>query len=437
MFDIREKPRMVERAFLVRIALKNENSQESTSLLRELTDLVRTLGVPIVGTTIAHCNRPTPRLLGGSGKAEEIMESAREVNADVIVFDNNLSPGQQRNWEMLSKICVIDRHEVILDIFGQRAHTREARLQVELAQLQYSLPRLTRAWTHLSRQSGRGGTGLRGEGEKQLELDRRMVRRRIERVKTELASVRKQRATQRKERQRIPLPHAAIVGYTNSGKSSLLTKLAKANILVEDKLFATLDTTTRKIGLPDGQSLLLTDTVGFVRNLPHGLVEAFKATLEESVLADFRIHLLDVSHPQVEEFYHVTLKVLDELGADKHRMLTVFNKVDSIEERERLIPLRHRYPNALFISIHTGEGLDTLLNKLADMLQELVAAATYRLPLSRADLVAALHQTSRVLDTEYEDQHVSITALVPHRVRNRFAPYETHQISDSTNSLTV
>ena len=424
MFDVREKPRMVERAFLVRVTFKGDDPDEAGSLLDELGELVDTLGVPIAGRSLMACSRPSPRLLIGSGKAQELIAAAHEVEADVLVFDNGLTPGQQRNWEALSKVCVIDRQEVILDIFGQRALTKEARLQVELAQIVYSLPRLTRAWTHLGRQGGRGGVGNRGEGEKQLEVDRRMVRRRIERLKTELTTVRKQRATQRKERRRIPLPHAAIVGYTNSGKSSLLTRLTNADVLVEDKLFATLDTTTRKVDLPDGQGLLLTDTVGFVRNLPHGLVEAFKATLEEAVLADFRIHLVDVGHPRAEEFYRTTMDVLDELGADRSRMVTVFNKIDKVDDRARLIPLRHRFPQAVFVSARTGEGVDGLLHQLADVLRDLVAAHAYRFPMERTELLAALYQVGKVLDTRYDDTHAFVEALVPTRHCGRFAEFE-------------
>ena len=229
----------------------------------------------------------------------------------MIVFDNELSPGQQRKWEELSGMAVIDREEVILDIFGARARTREARLQVELARMEYSLPRLARAWSHLSRQQGLGG---KGEGESQLETDRRLVRRRIDQVKGELEEVRSQRATQRKQRERVPLPHAAIVGYTNAGKSSLLKKLTGADVFIEDKLFATLDPTTRRIELPGGQPLLLTDTVGFVRKLPHRLVESFKATLEEATLADFLVHLLDATQPEIFAFHRTTMEVLAELG---------------------------------------------------------------------------------------------------------------------------
>ena len=424
MFDVREKPKMVERALLVEFHFKGEDEAEAESLLDELEELVGTLGVPIVDRILVPCPRPHAKFLAGTGKAEEVVQRARRVRADVIVVDNDLAPSQQKSWEKLSGICVIDREEVILDIFANRALTREARLQVELACMEYSLPRLTRAWSHLNRQSGSGGVGLRGEGEKQLEVDRRMVRRRIDRLKRELTAVRRQRATQRKERQRVPVPHAAIVGYTNSGKSSLLKRMTGADVLIEDKLFATLDTTTRKINLPDGQTLVLTDTVGFVRRLPHGLVEAFKATLEEAVLADFRIHLIDASHPRVDEFYETTMDVMEELGADRERMITVFNKMDRVEEPGRRAVLCHRYPGAVFISVRTGEGIAALQHRLADMLRHQVDQVGYVFPSARSDLVSMLHEKAKVLDTEYDGDDVRLRAIVPHRLRDRFRAFE-------------
>jgi GTP-binding protein HflX len=297
MFDIKERPKQVERALLIGVYKDGEQKEESESLLAELDALVDTLEIPVIDRLLVKVQARNARYFVGSGKAEEIAERAKQLEIDVIVFDNGLSPAQQRNWEALTGVAVIDREEVILDIFGRRARTKEARLQVDLARMEYSLPRLTRAWSHLSRQGG--GLGGKGEGETQLESDRRLVRAQIDRLKSDLELVRLRRATQRKQRQRLPLPSAAIVGYTNVGKSALLKKLTGAQVLVEDKLFATLDTTTRRVLLPSGQSLLLTDTVGFVRNLPHRLIEAFKATLEEAVLSDFLIHVLDASHPRV------------------------------------------------------------------------------------------------------------------------------------------
>lgn len=341
MFEIKEKPKMVERALLVGVYRRGDDERIARNLLDELAELTRTLGIGIVGDQLVRIQQPQPKFFVGSGKAEEICELARELQADVIVFDNELTPAQQRSWESHSKLCVIDRHEVILDIFAKRAQTKEARLQVALARMEYSLPRLTRAWTHLSRQGG--GVGAKGEGETQLETDRRLVRKRIDKLKTELTEVRARRATQRKQRERVPVPHAAIVGYTNAGKSSLLKRMTEADVLVADKLFATLDTTTRRIELPNNRPLLLTDTVGFVRNLPHDLVDAFKATLEEAVLADFLIHVVDASQPDAIAFHKTTLDVLQELGAEEKPILTVFNKID-LAEPEQLRPLRLHFP---------------------------------------------------------------------------------------------
>ncbi|MEO8353926.1 MAG: GTPase HflX, partial [Chthoniobacteraceae bacterium] len=332
---------MPERALLVGTYVESGAREECESLLAELEELVRTLGVPIGESIVVHHREPHPRYLVGSGKAEEITALAKARGFDLIVFDHELTPSQQRNWEKLAGRPVIDRQEVILDIFAQRAQTREARLQVELARLEYSLPRLTRAWGHLARQGG--GIGARGEGESQLEQDKRRLRGQIDRLRREISSVRASRATQRKDRQRTPVPNAAIVGYTNAGKSSLLRALTQADVLIEDKLFATLDTTTRRIDLPNKQPLLLTDTVGFVRQLPHRLVEAFNATLEESVLADFLIHVLDASQPAVMSFYETTRRVLNELGAVEKPALVVFNKIDLVPDPAILSGLNRHF----------------------------------------------------------------------------------------------
>ncbi|HEY2122288.1 MAG TPA: GTPase HflX, partial [Chthoniobacterales bacterium] len=358
MLDINEKPKQVEKAFLVGVYSQAAQKGNSESLLSELDSLVDTLEIPVIERLLVRVQSPNPRYFVGSGKAEEIWERAKELGADVIVFDNGLTPAQQRNWEALTGLAVIDREEVILDIFARRAQTKEARLHVDLARMEYSLPRLTRAWGHLSRQGG--GLWAKGEGETQLETDRRLVRAQIVRLKSDLELVRLRRATQRKQRQRLPLPNAAIVGYTNVGKSALLKKLTGAQVLVEDKLFATLDTATRRVLLPSGQNLLLTDTVGFVRNLPHRLIEAFKATLEEAVVSDFLVHVLDASHPRVFDFYQTTMRVLEELGADKKRMLTVLNKMDLVKDESTLHALRLHFPEGIFVSVHSGYGLNEL-----------------------------------------------------------------------------
>src|SRR5215469_2128119 len=421
MINVREKPNRVENALLVGVFKEAVQKQDAESLLVELNSLVRTLGIPVAESLLVRVTEPSPRYFVGSGKAEEIFARSKRIGADVIIFDNELSPAQQRNLESLVGIAVIDRQEVILDIFAQRAQTKEARLQVELARMEYSLPRLTRAWGHLNRQGGE--LGGKGEGETQLETDRRLVRRRIDRLKEDLELVRSRRATQRKKRVRLPLPNCAIVGYTNAGKSALLKKLTGAQVLVEDKLFATLDTTTRRVELPTGQGLLLTDTVGFVRNLPHRLVEAFKATLEEAILSDFLVHVLDASHPQVYDFCSTTLKVLGELGADSKKMITVLNKVDCITDESTLHALRLHFPDSVFASALTGEGLDELLHRMAEMLSDRVAKVEVALPLDRTDLLSLLHRASRVLSVDYEQGHVNVVATVSPRVYARMEPY--------------
>ncbi|MBM3855562.1 MAG: GTPase HflX, partial [Verrucomicrobia bacterium] len=352
-----DKPARLERAFLVGVQTPAMAAGEAAELLAELKELVENLRIGVTRTELVALRRATPALLLGSGKAQALAELARADGADVIIFDESLSPAQQRNWEELSGLAVIDRQEVILEIFADRAHTREAILQVALARMEYSLPRLTRAWTHLSRQRGRGALG--GEGETQLEQDRRIVRDRIAHLKRELASVVQHRGVQRRRRQRVPVPTCSIVGYTNAGKSTLLNALTGAHVHVADKLFATLDPTTRQVVLRGNQKLLVTDTVGFIRRLPHDLVEAFKATLEEVVVADFLIHVLDVTNPHVEHHHATTLAVLAELGAAGKTIVTVFNKVDAAAPA-MLARARRLAADALFVSALARTGLDQL-----------------------------------------------------------------------------
>ncbi len=423
MAEIAEKPTALGlSAFLVGAHIGAATAAEGKSLLAELGELVWTLGLPIVGETLVKVAKPQAAHWIGSGKAKEIAAKARELGAGVIVFDNELSPGQQRNWEELSGLAVIDREEVILDIFARRAQTREARLQVALALAEYSLPRLTRAWSHLNRQQG-GGLGGKGEGESQLEIDRRLTRRRIDKLREELAEVRSQRATQRKRRQRIPLPRASIVGYTNAGKSSLLKRLTGAELLIEDKLFATLDPTTRRVQTPSGQTLLLTDTVGFVRRLPTRLVEAFKATLEEAMLAEFLVHLLDANDPEIFEFHRTTMTVLDELGAGAKPMLTVLNKADLLPGPDARASLRRHFPDAIFVSTKTGEGLDEFLHRCGGLLVDRPSLLELLIPHARGDLLAALHRHGKVLDHDAVETGTHLHALVPPRLREQYEPF--------------
>ena len=415
---------MVERAMLIGITLPGEDEQTTRGLLDELRELVTTLEIGIVHEQEVSIRKPQAKFLVGSGKAEELVAEAKERNCDVIVFDNELTPAQQRNWEQAAddKILVIDRQEVILDIFGKRAQTKEAVLQVELARLEYNLPRLKSAWTHLSRQRG-GGAMQRDAGETQLELDQRMVRTQISRVKRELESVIQHREVQRKRRMNVPVPTCAIVGYTNAGKSSLLNKLTNSDILAEDKLFATLDPTSRRCPLPSGQPLVVTDTVGFVRNLPHRLVDAFKATLEEAIVSNFLIHVMDVNSPDVEAHAETTLNVLGELGAKEKRMITVFNKIDALWDTASRNELAVKFPGAFFISAHTGEGVDALLERMEAIIEEDFEQLKLLIPHDRYDLVARLHREGGVRKEEVRDEGTYITGSVPDRLMSTMQPF--------------
>ena len=394
--------------------------------LEELEELVANLEIGVVDKLVVPLKAPLIEYYVGSGKAEEIEERRRRLDADCLIFDTPLSPSQQRNWEKLTHCCVIDREEVILDIFARRATTREAVLQVELARLRYTLPRLTRAWTHLSRQRG-GVTGARGQGETQIETDRRLLKRRIASLETELTELHRQRATGRKRRERTGIPHAAIVGYTNVGKSSLLRRLSGAEIMVADQLFATLDPTTRRITLPSRQEILLTDTVGFVRKLPHSLVEAFKSTLEEAVLADFLILVLDISSPQLEAQWETTLSVLKELGAEEKNILVVFNKIDRVDlERERMLLARTRmlFPDSVYLSTLTGEGMDEFLKRLSALAGSRSRVLRVLLPPSQGQLAALAHAKGNVLESNYrENGDLEMVLSISESWQGKFEPY--------------
>lgn len=433
MFEIREKPEMVERAMLVSIYFDPSEAGEKQAMLDELEDLVSNLGIGIAGKHLIKSRDMHAKFLCGTGKAQEVKELAEACKADCVVFDNMLAPSQQREWERLVDECVIDREEVILDIFAKRARTREATLQVELARMQYSLPRMARMWNHLDRQGGGSGGGkggggaARGEGEKQIEVDRRLARARIEAIQKELDLVTRQRATQRKERERQSVATAAIVGYTNAGKSSLLSLVSGSEVMAKDMLFATLDTTTRKIELPNGQPLLLTDTVGFIRNLPHRLVEAFKSTLEEAVLADFLVQVVDASDPEAVRHYETTLEVLGELGAGDKPMIVVLNKLDLVPEEERkaltdrLTP--HFNGTVVPMSVREELGMEDLVRACVDMLESRVKRAVFRIPYTRSDLAAAMHSEGMVISTEYEEEGSLIEAVLPVAFYNKFSQF--------------
>lgn len=432
-FEIREKPEKIERALLVGIGLPGESRRERAALLAELVDLVENLGIGIVESSVEYTREMQAKYLCGVGKAEEIRNRAEMLDADCVIFDNLLSPSQQREWEKLVEVPVVDREEIILDIFAKRARTKEAVMQVDLARMQYALPRMAGMWKHLDRQRGGsgggkgGGAAARGEGEKQIEVDRRLAHDRIEAIRAELETVRRQRGTQRKERNRQGIPAAAIVGYTNAGKSSLLNKMTGAGVLAQNILFATLDTTSRKIELPDGQPLVLTDTVGFIRNLPHRLVEAFKSTLEEAVLADFLIQVVDASDREALRHYETTCEVLAELGAADKPMIVLWNKVDMLPAETRQATLAALAAKvecpSVFASALEGTGIDELLAGCVEMLSHRVTTARYRIPLAESRIIAIMHRDGKVLGTEYEGNDAIVEAILPREFASRLEKY--------------
>lgn len=435
MHDIEPTRKKPLAAYLVGVRRPGETAREAIEHLDELESLTATYGVPVAGREVVALRDINPTYLIGGGKAEEIFRVCEALNAEVIIFDDDLSPSQQRNWERLTKLAVIDRREVILGIFADRASTREARLQVELARAEYSLPRLTRAWTHLERQ--RGGGGLRGgAGEAQLEVDRRLVRRQIDRLKRDLKHVRQVRANQRRARAAVPLPQAAIVGYTNAGKSSLLNALTGAGVLQEDKLFATLDPTTRKITLPNNQVLLLTDTVGFIRKLPHTLVEAFKATLEEAQTASFLVHVLDASHPQALDQRRATELVLEELKAKDKPTILVLNKIDLVEDLAMLNQLAEGYEHVVTTSTVTGEGLQRLVDVMEEMAAHNMLWMRLAIPPSRHDLVSLIHREGAIeRQAHLEDGTTWLEVQVPGKLKKRLIEYLTLETPEEVQEI--
>ena len=412
MFDVSEKPQEVGKVYLIRIEETQKITDETQYLLQELIALVETLGWEIVGADCVQTRKLHAKYLCGTGKADEVKATIKASGAECLVIDNSLVPSQQRAWESLLEKTVIDRQEVILDIFSSRAKTRESRLQVELAKMQYALPRMKKMWTHLDRQ---GGISSRGEGEKQIEVDRRLARDKILKIKQDLEWVENQRQNQRKKRQRRGIPQVAIVGYTNAGKSSLLNQLVKSDILTQDQLFATLDTTTRNFKLPNEQEVLLTDTVGFIRELPHQLIKAFRSTLKEAVMADFLIHVVDASSKEVNKFYQTTLSTLGELGAKDKPMILFLNKVDSLKEANDLEFLKEAYPEAILGSVKQEQGLDSLLEKITEQIEHLRQTVDLKVPYVEAKLVDQIRRQSEILEEEYLEDGVRLKARIPHR----------------------
>ncbi len=394
----------------------------------ELSELAISAGAEVVGDGLQKMAAPCATTFIGKGKADEFARQCRSSDVDTVIFDDELSPAQSRNLEEVFNCKVLDRTALILDIFALRARTREGKLQIELAQLQHLLPRLTRFWGHLSRQQG--GIGMRGgEGETQLETDRRRVQDRIARIERELETVRRQRSTQRQARQRNHWALASIVGYTNAGKSTLLNRLTGADVLAEDKLFATLDPTTRRLRLPTNQNVLLTDTVGFIRKLPHGLVEAFKATLEEVVQADLLLHVVDVSHPQAEEQIQSVDAVLKEIGAEGKPTLMVFNKVDQLNGNQTVLSrFLEKHPQGVAISAASGEGVPALMAELGSQLRPLREFMELSVPHDRADVIARLHEVAQVVERHYEAETARFKARIPPHLHSEFAPFLVREL---------
>ncbi len=404
------------KALLVGVQSLDISEALARTLLKELNALADSLGVEVLEEEFVKIRKIDAAFGMGSGKAKEISELAESLGAECIIFDQELSPTQQRNWERLSGLSCLDRQELILQIFSMRAQTREARLQIELAELKHLLPRLAHKYIDLNRQRG-GHYGTKGEGEKRLELDRRGVQRRIDKLSRELKVVKATRETQRKKREKVPIPRCALVGYTNAGKSSLLNAMSSADAFVEDKLFATLDTTTRRMELTDGSPILISDTVGFIRRLPHELVSAFRSTLEEAVSADLLLLVLDASDPEVLSQYQTSEEVLEDLGARDKERIIILNKIDLVPEKDILEGLRFRFKDAIETSCRSGHGLEALARRIEETLKR--ELTTLRFPLDRFDLVSYVHRTGTGVEERYREDAIFMQARLDNRARGQ------------------
>ena len=424
-----------ERAFLVGVQIRGEDHlltlQDS---LTELGLLGETAGLQVVGQSTQNMDRPNVKTYIGSGKVDEIRMLADEVKADVILFDNELSPRHLRELEVIfgEHLRIIDRTALILDIFAQHANTNEGSLQVELAQYEYRLPRLTRAWTHLARQAGGGGgrsgkvggVGLRGPGETQLEVDKREIRSRIKHLNQQLEKVRTHRQQYRNRRKKSFTPVVALVGYTNAGKSTLLNRVSKSDVYVADQLFATLDPTTRRVNMSDGHMALFTDTVGFIQKLPTTLVAAFRATLEEIAEADLLIHLIDITHPQAHEQARAVYQTLSEIQADHIPILTVLNKIDKLTDPEHAREALADFPSAVAISAITGEGIPDLLEKVHSYLYEDYIPIHIVLPYQEGGLITLFQDQGQVERLEQISGGVELQGRVPGRLLSYFRQFQ-------------
>lgn len=433
--------RPAERAFLVGAEILDKTTilpmEES---LAELVLLAETAGLEVVGSITQRLRRPDPKTFIGSGKVNEVKLLFEELMGDVIIFDDELSPRHQRELEkaMGEGIRILDRTALILDIFALHANTREGSLQVELAQYEYRLPRLTRAWTHLARQAGGGGgragsvggVGLRGPGETQLEVDKREITRRITTLREEIEKVRAHRSRHRVQRRRLQIPTIALVGYTNAGKSTLLNQLSNSDVYVADKLFATLDPTTRRVELQDKREVLFTDTVGFIQKLPTQLVAAFRATLEEITEADLILHVVDISHPSAIAHAQAVYQTLEEIQITQPPVVTALNKIDCLPDGTNLLELSQDFGRSIPISALTGAGIEDLLSLVAEEIFKGMASLRVKLPYTEGRLISLFHDQAVVMDTEHGENAVVLTGKMPHRFVSEFAAFQINALSD-------
>ena len=424
----------LEKAILVGMELQDDKSFLSMeSSLEELALLAETAGAEVVGELTQKLEKPNPSTFIGSGKVKELKELVSAFNADLVIFDDELNPRNFRELEeqLPTGTKVIDRTGLILDIFAQHASTSEGKLQVQLAQYEYLLPRLTRAWTHLVRQAGGGGgrtgsvggVGLRGPGETQLEVDRRKIRSQISLLKKEIEKVQIHRQQTRSKRGKSKVPMVALVGYTNAGKSTLLNRLTKANVYVADKLFATLDPTTRQLWLSEGKQILLTDTVGFIQKLPHQLIAAFRATLEDIVEADLLLHVVDISNPDAAAQWQAVLQTLIEIHAEDIPMLTVLNKIDRGTDSSEINRDFPQFQNAVPVSAKTGEGMEALQKRLGEFLYETMIDISVKIPYQQMNLVNLFHQSGVVIQATHEFDYSIIYGKIPTRLYKLYVPY--------------
>jgi GTP-binding protein HflX len=412
-----------QRALLIATGYGTTSAEEAEGSLDELVLLTETAGADPVERVLQRRALPDPATYIGKGKAEELRQVVAALDIDVVVFDDELTPAQQRNLEKIFKVDVVDRAALILDIFAQHASSQEGMIQVELAQLRYRLPRLRGRGIQLSQQAGGIGT-RRGPGETQLEVDRRRLVRRVQKLERDLREVAATRDTQRKARRRRELLQVALVGYTNAGKSTLLNRLTNAGVLVEDQLFSTLDPTTRRLHLPGGETVLVTDTVGFVRRLPHQLVEAFRTTLDEVSDADLLLHLVDASAPEPELRIDAVHTVLREIGAGQVPSLLVWTKSD-LADRDDVKRLLEAHRGSVAVSAQTGDGIDELLEAIGDRLRTLARVVEYLVPYDRGDVLAGLHRAGQVLVEVHSDAGTRVRARLPEASAGRFAEYAT------------